>query len=334
MKGARTFGLCLAILGLISGTACRRASRPDSPPPTTAQTRSAASTPVLAGKRLVVLAPGAAEIVDAFGLTANVVGVGDFVDWPPALRKVRKVGGYSAPSEEAILDLRPDLLVTTRSEAAGPRLSRLRSLGIRIVELDTSTLSGVFDSIVAMGRVLSREPEAAAITTAMKSRLEAIETRAKGAPRRRALYVVGREPLYIAGPGSHIDELGRLVGALNVAPESGGTYQLGSVEAMLERRPDVIVDCADNRPDALRGEAAGPFAQWSFLPAVKNRRVFFVDPSRLAIPGTRLPEMAELMGRLIQPEIFGRPSAEDFRPISMPEDGNAAIPSASAAVRP
>jgi iron complex transport system substrate-binding protein len=143
--------------------------------------------------------------------------------------------------------------------------------------------------------------------------MRAVGSRAAAAPRLKVLFVVGRDPLYVAGPGSHIDTMIRSAGGANIAADSGAPYQMVSLEAMLERLPDVIIDTSDNRPDALRGRRPGPWETWDFLPAVRKNRVFWVDPDRLVIPGIRLPAMTERMGRLIHPELFGEPAEADFQ---------------------
>jgi iron complex transport system substrate-binding protein len=122
------------------------------------------------------------------------------------------------------------------------------------------------------------------------------------------LFVVGRDPLYVAGPGSHVDEMIELVGGTNVVHDVSAPYQRASMEAVLERMPEVIIDTSSNRQGAPRGRLRGDWSRWEFLPAVQQERVFWVDPSRLVIPGIRLPEMTTLMGKLIHPEAFGEPS--------------------------
>ena len=90
-----------------------------------------------------------------------------------------------------------------------------------------------------------------------------------------------------------------------MAHDALSPYQQVSLEAVLERMPDVIVDTSDNRPGAPRGRVTGDWGRWEFVPAVRDDRVYRVDPGKLVIPGLRLPEMTLLMGKLIQPEIFG-----------------------------
>ena len=300
---ARGSSRALAALVLASALACAEgeAPRPAAQP-------GAGASP----RRIVVIAPAAAEILEALGLLDRVVGVGEFGPWPTALAGRPLVGGYASPNVERVLELRADLLLTTASDAAAPAHARLEALGVRVVALDTSTYEGVFDSLARVGELFDRQTETDALALRLRQEMESIRARAAGAPPRRVLCVVGRDPLYVAGPGSHLDELIRLVGGVNVAADAASPYQQFSIEAALERLPQVIIDTSDNAAGALRGRRAGPWERWSFVPAVRENRVYWVDPGRLVIPGLRLPEMARLVGRLVQPEIFGEPAPEEL----------------------
>jgi iron complex transport system substrate-binding protein len=293
-------GRLCALIVLVTPCACQVAERESSLP-----------RPAAPG-RIVVMAPAAAEMLEALGATGRIVGIGDFVSDPPAVTGLPRVGAYNAPSVERILELEADLFLTSASEAATAAHRRLESLGVEVVALDTSTLRGLFESLAELGRRLDLRERADALERGMRAELEAIHRAAEGTPRRSVLFVVGREPLYVAGPGSHIDEMIALVGGVNVVGDVTAPYQRVSMEAVLERMPDVIIDASDNRADAPRGRLAGDWGRWSFLPAVRDERVWWVDPSRLVIPGMRLPEMTARMGRLIQPEAFGPPVASDL----------------------
>jgi iron complex transport system substrate-binding protein len=270
--------------------------------------------PAAAGgaRRLGVLAPAAAETLALLGASDRVVAVGDWVTEPPELARRPRLGSYDAPAAERVLELGIDTLITSASVAGRRERAELARLGVRVVELDTSTFAGTLAAIEQVGALVGRERAAAALVAGIRARLESVAARVAGAPRPRVLAVVGREPLYVAGPGSHLDELVRLAGGANVAADAGTPWALVSLEAMLARRPEVILDCSDNRPDAPRGALAGPWASWPFLPAVAGRRVFLIDPERLTIPGPRLAEMAETVARFLHPEIFGAPRAADF----------------------
>lgn len=278
------------------------------------------SRPVASGspRRVVVLAPAAAEMLERLGLLDRVVGIGRFGPWPPTIAERRVVGGYDDPNTELILELRGDLVLTAASEAGAAAHEQLESLGIRVLALDTSTFDGVFRSLEEVGRVFGEPTKASALIQSMQERLRSLERRASALPRRRVLFVVGRDPLYVAGPGSHVDRMIRIAGGENVAHDALSPYQQVSLETMLERMPEVIVDTSDNRATALRGHDAGAWGRWEFLPAVKNGRVYLVEPGLLVIPGVRLPEMSELMARLVHPETFGEPTAADLGATSPP----------------
>jgi iron complex transport system substrate-binding protein len=265
--------------------------------------------------RIVVLAPAAAEMVDALGAADLVVAVGDYVRWPPGFAGLPRVGGYDSPNVETVLEHEATLLVTAAGVAGATSFERLESLGVEVLPLDTSTYDGVFASLRTLGSRLGLRDRATELERTMRARLESVRERAEGAAPRKVLFVVGRDPLYVAGPGSHVDELIGLAGGVNVAVDAMSPYQMVSLEAMIERMPDVIVDTSDNRPGSLRGRTPGPWGKWGFLPAVENDRVYWVEPDRLVIPGIRLPEMAELMGRLIHPERFGEAEDVHFGPL-------------------
>ena len=262
------------------------------------------------GRRIAVLAPAAAEMLVALDREDRVVAIGDYGPWPAALAGLPSIGGYDAPSAERLLELRVDLLVTTASDAAGDAHGSLERLGVEVLALDTSTFGGVFASLEALGRVVGRQDAAVALAAEIRGELQSIADASEDRTPRRVLFVVGRDPLFVAGPGSHVDEMIKLVGGVNVAADAAAPYQQVSLEVMLERMPEVIVDTSDNGPTALRGRTPGPWGAWEFLPAVRDDRVFWVDPGRLVIPGMRLGEMTRLLGRLVHPELFGEAAAE------------------------
>lgn len=257
------------------------------------------------GSRVVVLSPAVAEMLEALDLLDRVVGIGEFGPWPAAIAGLPAVGGYDSPNVERLLELGCDLLLTARSDAALDAHRRLESLGIEVEALDTSTYEGVFRALLRVGEMFGRESRARTVERRVRDELALIAERASGAPLRRVLVVVGRDPLYVAGPGSHIDEMIRLAGGTNVAHDALSPYQQLSLEVVLERMPEVIVDVSDNRAGDSRDDRPGDWGDWAFLPAVRERRVYRIEPSRLVIPGLRLPAMTRLMGQLIHPELFG-----------------------------
>lgn len=276
------------------------------------------------GERLVVMSPSAAEMLEQLGLLDRVVAVGEYGPWPSPLAELPVAGGYATPNVEQVLALRADTVITVASEVAQDAHRKLEALGVEVLALDTSTHVGVFESLEQLGRAFDLNERAAEIHASLKDELAAIDAEAIGLPRPGVLFVVGRDPMYVAGPGSHVDGMIAQVGARNVAEELLAPYAQLSMEAVLEQMPDVIIDTSDNRAEASLGPIVGSWSRWPSIPAVGDGRVYRVHPSRLVIPGIRLPEMTRLMGRLIHPKRFGEPTAADFQPL---ESGDVGPPS-------
>ena len=75
------------------------------------------------------MAPAAAEMLEALEATDRVVGVGDFVREPAALARLPRVGAYNAPNVERVIELRAELFLTTRSEAAANAITERAESG-------------------------------------------------------------------------------------------------------------------------------------------------------------------------------------------------------------
>ena len=268
------------------------------------------------GPRIVVMAPSAAEMLAALGLSDAVVGVGDFVGWPPELAARPKVGAYDQPSNEVILALGATEFVTTKSVAGAAAFARLRELGVDVVALDTSTYDGTLESMRTLGERFGKQAEAARLVSRIEGAMAAVRARLAGVPRRRVLFVVGRDPIYAAGKGSHIDSLIEAAGGTNVAADAHSPYPQLALEAVLAGRPEVILDSSNNAAGAPIGRLSGWWASWPFLPAVAERRVYFLEPARLSVPGPRLDRMVELMAKLVHPEIFGEAAESELGPLT------------------
>ena len=259
-----------------------------------------------------MLAPAAAETLAALGAADQVVAVGDFVAWPPELARRPKLGAYDAATPERLLALGVDLVVTTASVAGHADREQLARARRRAASSSTprpTTARSPRSSRSAAGSGASAAAERLAAAVARARR------RGRGARRARCragsvLLVVGREPLFVAGPGSHLDRLLAAAGGENVAADLGSTYAQASLEAMVARAPEVIVDSSENRVGAAaRAALAREWGRFPFLPAVAAGRVWPVDPFRVSIPGPRLGETAELLARLVHPERFGAAGA-------------------------
>lgn len=116
-----------------------------------------------APQRIVSLAPGISETLYALGLEDKIVGVTTFCDWPPAVQAKTKIGGFTNPSIEKIVALRPDLILAAADGNRKETVRQLEKLGLPVYVTNPTSTSGVLKSIGHIGAITGREKEAAAL---------------------------------------------------------------------------------------------------------------------------------------------------------------------------
>lgn len=258
-----------------------------------------AATPVAGApaRRIVALAPSAAEIVYALGGAARVVGVSDFAADLPESRGKAKLGGF-APDLERIAALHPDLAVVSRDGTDRRAVDRLASLGVRVVVTDATSLDGVFEDIRRVGSALGATAEAARLVAAMKSRAAAAQ--ARSAARRRpvrpsALALIWPDPPVVAGRATFVGDLLLRAGLENVVPASAGEWPRVSYETLVSWSPRVVIRPETAENGAAFRDAFAPGSRWLLLPAVREGRVVVLPGAWLERPGPRLVDALEML---------------------------------------
>ena len=252
--------------------------------------------------RIVSTAPSSTEALFALGLGPQVVGVSTFCEYPPQVKSLPKVGTYTRPDIEAIVRLRPDLVVLQRHP--GPLTERLSAIGIRFVEMPYGSLADVYTGINLLAKAAAVPDRGRTLDQEIRFRLGSIENRAIASPRVRACVIADRRAGILAdivavGPGNYVNEIIEIAGGLNVLAQPGlPMYPHISLEAILRANPDVIVDLTDSHAlDAAHQRVRDQdLALWQgqpLLSAVRTNRVYLGNNSVLLVPGPRTPEAAE-----------------------------------------
>jgi len=289
----RPSGLTLlaTVLCLVVGMAGVASSAPAPPGP-----RTLGPPPPAQVRRVVTLVPSLTEMVLAMGAGSTLVGVSRFDDAKEA-QKLPRVGGFVDPSVEAVVALKPDLVLVQPGPGNQRPVEKMAELGIPVLLLPLHSVTDVLTGMQAVGRALGRQKEAEAVV----SRIEATRTRireaAKKLPAPRVLFAYGFEPLVVAGPGSFAHELLKDAGGINVAADGGSAYPVYSVERAVRSRADVVVDAADVDvgKDKLRA-----------LPGLSSARWVEVPSLALLQPGPSLGRGLEELFRLLHPEVAGK----------------------------
>jgi iron complex transport system substrate-binding protein len=270
--------------------------------------RGAAPRAAEAPKRIVSLVPALTEMLFAIGSGPQVVGVSSFDDFPPDVKSLPRVGALVDPDMERILSLRPDLVIVYGSQTDVE--TQLTRAGIRAYSYRHAGLAGVFSTIRDLGRTVGRTRESDQLVRQIQQRLDAIKTRVAKLPPVRTLLVFERDlgslrGLYASGGVGFMHDILGIVGGINVFADVSRESVQPSIETILARAPDLILEV---RPTGLpRQQIPAERRVWesvSSIPAVRKGRIHIVTDDYLVTPGPRVAKAAEAIARIIHPEAF------------------------------
>lgn len=269
----------------------------------------AAAAPPLSGRparRIVSLAPSITEILYALELGPRVVGVTSFCDYPPEAAAKPKVGALLDPNIEAVLSLRPDLVILFRTHGAA--LTALQALQIPCLTVSGDTMEEVLASIQTIATAGGCSERGVELTASLRRRVDAVARRPRPATLPRVLVSVGRsfgsgrlQDVYVAGEDGFFSELIRLAGGRNACPEKTIRFPLVSPEGIQEMNPDVIIELAADL-DKLSLTAADVVREWSVVrevPAVRRGQVHVFTEDYVTVPGPRFVLLLEQMATVI-----------------------------------
>ncbi len=266
--------------------------------------------------RILSLAPSVTEILFAVGAGPQVVGVDAYSDYPPAARRLPRLGGLLDPDVEGMLRLRPDLVILLPSQAEVARA--LTTVGVPTLTVPHETLDDVERAIVAIGERTGHAGPGRALADSLGralARSRAAANRRAGRP--RVLFVIAREAgqlgsFSVAGPGTYLDQLIGLAGAENALRDAPTRYPQVSAETALRLAPDVILEWtpADTSAGSAQVLVADGrrAAEWRGLFAARGGRapaVHILHDDVWLRPGPRVVDALGLLERLLATETPG-----------------------------
>ena len=192
--------------------------------------------------RIVSLAPSVTEDLFALGAGPEVVGVSQYCDYPPQVRDLPRVGSFLTPNLEAIIALRPTLVVGLELSSDVRQIRALNSMGYPVLLVSDDSLQQIETSIEKVGDRINRGTQARGLVQQIRSQIAAIRERLAQVKPVRTLMLVGHQPIVAVGSGTYLDELMRIARADNIAAAVGQQWPHLGIEFIIAMRPQVILD--------------------------------------------------------------------------------------------
>jgi iron complex transport system substrate-binding protein len=253
-------------------------------------------------RRIVSLVPSVTEILYALSAESLLVGVTDFCDFPPEARRQPKVGGMVAPSLEAIVALRPDLVIATNEGTREDTFTQLSRVGVPVYLVAAHHVADATALVRRLGALTGRDATAEPLVTRLEQRIEAVRRAVQPFGRPRVLYVLWPEPLIVPGRDAIVTELIRLAGGRSLTAEDADAWPRYSLEAAVAKRPEIIL--LANHGAGTGAISIETWQRLTALQAVKAGRLRSVDGDLMHRYGPRLVDGLEQLARAIHPEAF------------------------------
>lgn len=246
-------------------------------------------------QRIVSVLPSLTEGVCALSQCHRLIGVDRYSNYPASVRRLPVLGGGLDPNIEAIVALKPDLVLLSVSSRAS---ERLEALGIKAVALEPKNHADVRRVLRTLGVLLAVPDDIGAervwrtIDASVSAAAQSLSPQARNT---RVYFEVNRGP-FAAGEASFIGETLARLGVKNVVPAALGPFPRLNPEFVVRANPDLIM--VGSR--SMQGMVAYP--GWSVIKAVREKRICVFGPDEsdvLVRPGPRMAEAARIMAKCI-----------------------------------
>ncbi|MBN1545113.1 MAG: cobalamin-binding protein [Syntrophaceae bacterium] len=251
-------------------------------------------------QRIVSLAPNVTEILYELGLGNQVIGVSSYCNYPPEVKNKPKVGGIFNPSLEAIVAMKPDMVVLTDDGNPRTIAERLAKLSIPTYAFRAKRIADLPSEIRKLGNTLGVKDRADRLAEKIEYGIKRYNERGKSpqtSPPPKVLFVVQPEPLMVAGPETAIDDVLKLLNLQNIAIDAPPGYPRFSLEEVIRRSPDIIFMVKTR--DGMSASNILLLEKLRTLDAVQKNRVYYVSDPILRM-GPRITEGITEVARFLE----------------------------------
>lgn len=297
--------------------------------------------------KIVSLLPSATEIVCALGLEENLVGITHECDYPhsvagkPALTQSRishetmtsheidqavrsQLDGHGSIydlNENLLAELKPDLILTQElcevcavSYKTVQKAAKIFAADATVISLEPNTIEDIFDNIKTVGEMCGVSERAETVVADLQKRLDELCEKTKNIKNRPRVFMLEwLEPPF--APGHWVPEQVEIAGGECLLGEAGKKSVTTTYEKIVKTAPDVLVliPCGYYAKDILRQLPNTIFPEsFAEIPAIKNGEVWALDAtSYFSRPAPRVVEGADILAKIVHPEIFGAPSEQE-----------------------
>ncbi len=254
--------------------------------------------------RIIVMSPSECEILFALGGESKVIAVGEYCNYPEAATKKDKVGTGKNTNVEALIALKPDLIIISTMAQQKEQFDQLTSAGIKVLTSSPKTVEGTYNAIARAGALLGDKDAADKLTADMKAEFAKLAEEAKGVATKSVYIEISplEYGLWTCGKGTFQDELMTAAGVTNVFADVQSWQQV-SEEQVIARSPEYIITTMATTSHKSGDPVEEILSRkgWDKTAAVADKHVAQLNADMLSRSGPRLAQAA----RAIHDAVYG-----------------------------
>ena len=224
-------------------------------------------------QRIIALAPHITELLFAVGAGEQVVAVSDYSDYPLAAQALPRIASYASINLEAVLALRPDLVIAWRSGNPAADIARLQQLGVEVAFSDPLTLDDIGAELRLIGQLSGYPEQGEQQALQFEQQLAQLRQHYQHKPAVTAFFAMGTAPITTVANRAWPQQILQLCAVHNPFASAKGDYPQVGIEQVVKAQPEVIIQ-------PVAEKVLADFSYWqpfSAVPAVKKAQYLSVN---------------------------------------------------------
>jgi iron complex transport system substrate-binding protein len=238
-------------------------------------------------------------MIFAAGAGDKLVGNTLYCNFPEEAKKVAKVGDLISIDYEKIIKLKPDLIFITVEGNVKDSYEKLNKLGFNVFVSNPRNYTGIKKTFSDIGKIFNLENRTKKIISDWDLRYNKIINDAKSYPQKTTMFLIGLNPIILAGKNTFINELITSAGLINICADSPYNYPIFNREEIIKRNPDYILITGMSKDETKN--LVKIYEEWRLLKAVRDGNLIVVEPDLFLRPGPRFVEALEKLFMKLHP---------------------------------
>ena len=237
-------------------------------------------------ERIVCLTEETTETLYLLGEERRIVGISGYTVRPPRARREKpRVSAFLSAKYDAILALKPDLVIGF-SDLQADIARDLAKAGLNVVLFNQRSVDEILSMVLMLSSMIGAAERGQRLVRDLEANLAGIQASAARLKRRPKVYFEEWDEPMISGI-RWVSELVGIAGGQDVFTElsrsQAATGRIVTSAAVLEKAPDVMI--ASWCGKKFRPERVAAREGWSSLPAVRDGELHEIKSAEILQPG-------------------------------------------------